>query len=268
MLDVGTTSPVRAMPVDVKTPEQIEKMRVAFRFAASVLDFIRPHVQAGVTTGELDRLCHDYIVGHGAYPAPLNYKGFPKSICTSVNEVCCHGIPGNRRLENGDIINIDVATIVDGWFGDTSEMFTIGDIPPNARRLIDTTRQAMWLGIAEVAPGKTIGDIGAAIYEFARRHEYGVVEQFCGHGIGREMHMAPQVPHVGVRGTGVRLRPGMTFTIEPMLNEGSPHCDILADQWTAVTRDRKLSAQTEHTCLVTESGYEVLTMRESAWRPA
>jgi methionyl aminopeptidase len=162
---------------------------------------------------------------------------------------------------------IDVATIVDGWFGDTSEMFTVGRIATNALELIDRTREAMWLGIGEVAPGKTIGDIGAAIYEFARGHGYSVVEQFCGHGIGREMHMAPQVPHIGRRATGVRLRPGMTFTIEPMLNEGVPDCDILADQWTAVTRDRKLSAQTEHTVLVTDRGHEVLTMRESAWRP-
>jgi methionyl aminopeptidase len=255
------------MSVDIKTPEEIEKMRVACRFAASVLDFIRPHVQVGVTTDELDRLCHDYIVERGAYPAPLHYKGFPKSICTSVNEVSCHGVPNDRVLVDGDIINIDVATIVDGWFGDTSEMFTVGPISESARKLIDATREAMWLGIRQVAPGRTIGDIGAVIYEFARGHGYSVVEQFCGHGIGREMHMEPQVPHVGRRGTGLRLRPGMTFTIEPMLNEGTAHCEILADQWTAVTRDRKLSAQTEHTCLVTEQGYEVLTMRESAWRP-
>jgi methionyl aminopeptidase len=256
------------MPVEVKTPEEIEKMRAACRFAASVLDFVRPHVQAGVTTGELDHLCHEYIIGHGAYPAPLNYKGFPKSICTSVNEVTCHGVPGDRVLDEGDIINIDVTTIVNGWFGDTSEMFTIGKISAAAQRLINTTREAMWLGIMEVAPEKTIGDIGAAIYEFAHRHHnYGVVEQFCGHGIGREMHMSPQVPHVGKRGAGMRLRPGMTFTIEPMLNEGTPHCEILGDKWTAVTRDRKLSAQTEHTVLVTEQGYEVLTLRESAWRP-
>jgi methionyl aminopeptidase len=256
------------MFVDIKTPAQIEKMRVASRFAASVLDFIAPHVQAGVTTAELDRLCHSYIVERGAYPAPLHYKGFPKSICTSVNEVCCHGVPGDRVLVDGDIINIDVATIVDGWFGDTSEMFTVGQISARALELIAATRQAMWLGIDEVAPGKTIGDIGAAIYDFARGHGYSVVEQFCGHGIGREMHMDPQVPHIGRRSTGVRLRPGMTFTIEPMLNEGTPDCDILADQWTAVTRDRKLSAQTEHTVLVTDRGYEILTMRDSAWRPA
>jgi methionyl aminopeptidase len=256
------------MSLDLKTPAELVKMRASCRFAASVLDFIRPHVRAGVTTGELDRLCHEYIVGHGAYPAPLNYKGFPGSVCTSVNEVICHGVPGERRLADGDIINIDVTTIVDGWFGDTSEMFTVGEISDDARKLIDTTREAMWLGIKEVAPGKTVGDIGAAIHELARRHNYGVVELFCGHGIGREMHMAPQIPHVGKRGTGIRLRPGMTFTIEPMLNQGSAHCEVLADNWTAVTRDRKLSAQTEHTILVTEDGYEVLTMRDSAWRPA
>jgi methionyl aminopeptidase len=255
------------MPIDLKTPEELERMRASCRFAASVLDFIRPHVRAGVTTGELDRLCHEYIVDHGAYPAPLHYKGFPKSICTSVNEVICHGVPGSRTLRDGDILNIDVTTIVDGWFGDTSEMFTVGEISEAARALIDATREAMWLGIREVAPGKTVGDIGAAIYEFARP-DYSVVEVFCGHGIGREMHMAPQIPHVGKRGTGVRLRPGMTFTIEPMLNQGTALCELLADKWTAVTRDGKLSAQTEHTILVTDDGFEVLTLRESAWRPA
>jgi len=256
------------MSVVLKTPAELEKMRASCRFAASVLDFIRPHVRAGVTTGELDQLCHAYIVEHGAYPAPLNYKGFPKSICTSVNEVVCHGVPGERRLAHGDIINIDITTILDGWFGDTSEMFTVGEVSDAAQTLIDHTREAMWLGIKEVAPGKTVGDIGAAISEFAKQHSYGVVEVFCGHGIGREMHMAPQIPHVGKRGSGVRLRPGMTFTIEPMLNQGTALCDLLADKWTAVTRDRKLSAQTEHTILVTDDGYEVLTMRASAWRPA
>jgi methionyl aminopeptidase len=255
------------MAAEVKTPEELEKMRVAGRFAASVLDFIRPHVIADVSTGELDRLCHEYIVERGAYPAPLHYKGFPKSVCTSINEVVCHGIPGDRRLEDGDIINIDVTTILDGWCGDTSEMFTIGEVAPAAQKLIDTTRAAMWRGIQAVAPGNTIGDIGAAIYEYAREHGYGVVELFCGHGIGREMHMEPQIPHYGRRGSGPKLRKGMTFTIEPMLNEGTHHCEILADQWTAVTRDRKLSAQTEHTILVTDGGYEVLTMRDSAWRP-
>lgn len=257
------------MQIEVKTTAEIEKMRATCRFAASVLDYIRPHVVAGVTTERLDDLCHAYIVEHGAYPAPLNYKGFPKSICTSVNEVSCHGVPNKRVLHDGDIINIDITTILDGWFGDTSEMFAVGEISEGATKLIDTTRAALWVGIAEVAPGKRIGDIGAAIHAFAhRRHGYGVVEQFCGHGIGREMHMPPQVAHVGRRGAGLEMRPGMTFTIEPMLNEGTPHCEILSDRWTAVTRDRRLSAQTEHTLLVTEAGCEVLTLRESAWRPA
>ena len=243
-------------------------MRASCRFAASVLDFIAPHVVAGVTTSELDRLCHDFIVDHGAYPAPLNYKGFPASVCTSVNEVACHGIPNQRKLADGDIINIDVTTIVDGWFGDTSEMFTVGQISDDARKLIDITREAMWLGILEVAPDKTIGDIGAVIQAFAEGHGYGVGTAFCGHGIGREMHMAPQVPHVGRRNSGPRICPGMTFTIEPMINQGTPHVELLPDKWTVVTRDRKLSAQTEHTILVTEGGFEVLTLRESCWRPA
>ncbi|EDM73796.1 methionine aminopeptidase [Plesiocystis pacifica SIR-1] len=256
------------MAVEIKTPAEIEKMRVTCRFAASVLDFIAPHVVPGVTTAELDRLCHEFIVDHGAYPAPLHYRGFPGSVCTSVNEVSCHGVPGKRALEDGDIINIDVTTIVDGWFGDTSEMFGVGELSAESATLVDVTRQSMWLGIREVAPGKTIGDIGAVIHEFANGlHGYGVGEAYCGHGIGREMHMPPQVPHVGKRNTGVRLRPGMTFTIEPMINAGSPDCDLLSDRWTVVTRDRKRSAQTEHTVLVTESGYEVLTLRPGCWLP-
>lgn len=256
------------MAIDVKTPAELEGMRTSCRFAASVLEFIAPHIRPGVTTGELDELCHRYIVDAGAYPAPLHYRGFPRSVCISVNEVVCHGIPGPRELVDGDILNIDVTTIVDGWFGDTSEMFTVGTPSRVAAQLIADTRAAMWAGIACVAAGARIGDIGAAIADFARSRGYGVVEDFCGHGIGREMHMEPQVPHVGERGRGPRLRAGMTFTIEPMLNLGSPHCDILDDGWTAVSRDRQLSAQTEHTVLVGEAGYEVLTLRESAWRPA
>jgi methionyl aminopeptidase len=257
------------MSVEIKSTPQIEKMRETCRLAASVLDFVAPHVQPGVTTGELDRLCHDYIVAHGAIPAPLNYKGFPKSICTSINEVICHGIPGRRQLREGDIINIDITTIVDGFHGDTSEMFYVGEVDQAARLLVERTRHAMWLGIREVAPRKRIGDIGAAIFDYAHGEcGYGVVEAFCGHGIGREFHMQPQVSHVGKRNTGLRLRPGMTFTIEPMINEGTPHCDFLDDGWTAITRDRRRSAQVEHTILVTETGYDVLTLRESAWRPA
>jgi methionyl aminopeptidase len=254
------------MAIEIKSRSDIDKMRATSRLAAEVLEFIGPHVQDGVTTDELDRLCHEFIVSRGAIPAPLNYKGFPKSICTSINEVVCHGIPGGRVLRDGDIINIDITTIVDGFHGDTSEMFCVGEPPAPARKLVDATRRAMWLGIKEVGPGKRIGDIGAAIYEFAHKQNgYGVVEAFCGHGIGRTFHAPPQVSHVGRRGTGLRMKPGMTFTIEPMLNEGTPHCDVLEDGWTAVTRDRRLSAQAEHTILVTDHGYEVLTMRDGAF---
>ena len=244
-------------------------MRATGRLAASVLDFIAPFVKPGVTTDELDRRCHDYIVEHGAVPAPLGYKGFPRSICTSVEHVVCHGIPGPQVLEEGQIINIDITTILDGFHGDTSEMYFVGEVDERRKKLVDVTRRSMWLGIAEVGPTKRIGDIGAAIYEFAHDvHGYGVVEAFCGHGIGRVFHAPPQVSHVGKRGIGLRMKPGMTFTIEPMINEGTKDCDILDDDWTAVTRDGKLSAQTEHTILVTETGYEVLTMRDSAWRPS
>jgi methionyl aminopeptidase len=254
--------------IHINSKPEIEKMRATGRLAASVLDFIRPHVKPGVSTEELDRRCHDYIVDHGATPAPLNYKGFPKSICTSLNEVVCHGIPGARTLREGDIINIDVTTILDGYHGDTSEMFCVGEVTDESKQLIEVTRRSMWLGIQEVAPGKRVGDIGAAIFEFAhRKHGYGVVEAFCGHGIGRKFHTDPQISHVGRRGTGLRLRAGMTFTIEPMINEGTPQCEILEDGWTAITRDRKLSAQTEHTILVTDDGFEILTMRDSAWQP-
>jgi methionyl aminopeptidase len=254
--------------VHIHSKAEIEKMRATGRLAASVLEFIEPHVRPGVTTDDLDRLCHEYIVEHGAIPAPLNYKGFPKSICTSINEVVCHGIPGKRVLADGDIINIDITTILDGYHGDTSEMFCVGEVSDEARRLIDATRRAMWLGIAEVAPGKRIGDIGAAIYEFAHKKlGYGVVEAFCGHGIGRVFHAEPQIRHVDKRGRGRRMSPGMTFTIEPMINAGTAHCDILADGWTAVTRDGTLSAQTEHTILVTEDGHEILTAREAMFRP-
>ena len=257
------------MAVEIKSKAEIEKMRATCRLAASVLEFIEPHVVPGVTTGELDRLCHEYILKHGAYPSPLNYKGFPKSICTSVNEVICHGIPGKRELKAGDIINLDITTTLDGYFGDCSDMFVVGgSTTPEAQKLIDVTRESLWIGIAEVAPGKQVGDIGAAISEYAgKQHGYGVVEAFCGHGIGREFHMPPQVSHVGKRGVGLRLKSGMTFTIEPMINLGSKHCDILSDGWTAVTQDKKWSAQAEHTILVTETGHEVLTLRAGGFRP-
>ncbi len=255
--------------VEIKSKAEIEKMRATCRLAAEVLDFIEPHVVPGVTTSELDRLCHDFIVKHGAYPSPLNYKGFPRSICTSVNEVVCHGIPGEQVLKAGDIINLDITTTLDGYFGDCSEMYVVGgQTTPEAVKLIDVTHESLWLGIREVGPGKRIGDIGAAISEFAgKQHGYGVVEAFCGHGIGREFHMAPQVSHVGKAGTGLRMKAGMTFTIEPMINIGTKHCDVLKDGWTAVTQDRKWSAQAEHTILVTDSGYEVLTLRDRCYRP-
>ncbi|MBX7082796.1 MAG: type I methionyl aminopeptidase [Nannocystaceae bacterium] len=255
------------MAIDIKSKHEIEKMRRSCRLAADVLDHVEPYVKPGVTTGELDRICHEYIVKHGAYPAPLNYKGFPKSICTSINEVVCHGIPGDRELRSGDIVNLDITTILDGFHGDTSEMFFVGEVDEAARKLVEVTRRSLWLGIQEVGPDKRIGDIGAAIVEYAnKQHGYGVVEAFCGHGIGREFHTAPQVSHVGRRGTGMRMRVGMTFTIEPMINEGTHQCDVLEDGWTAVTRDGRLSAQAEHTVLVTDDGVEVLTLRESARR--
>lgn len=250
------------MTFETWSPSELEKMRASCRLAASVLDYIAPHVQAGVTTGELDRLCHGFIVEHGAYPSPLNYQGYPKSVCISLNEVVCHGIPGDRKLKDGDILNIDVTTYLDGFHGDTSDMFTVGNVSKEARKLIKVTRECLELGIREVAPGRPLGNIGAAIQEHAeRRHGYGVVTQFCGHGIGRKFHAPPQVAHVGRRDTGPRLVPGMTFTIEPMINLGTPHCEVLDDGWTAVTRDRKLSAQVEHTVLVTDTGCEVLTAR-------
>jgi methionyl aminopeptidase len=254
------------VPVHIHNKTEIEKMRASGRLAAATLEYIGPHVRPGVTTLELDRLCHEFIVSHDAIPAPLNYKGFPKSICTSVNEVVCHGIPAERRLKDGDIINIDVTTILDGFHGDTSEMFCVGEVSAKAKKLIDITRRSMWLGIHEVAPGKRVGDIGAAIYEFAHKeHGYGVVEAFCGHGIGRTFHAEPQISHRGKRGHGRRLVAGMTFTIEPMINEGTERCEVLDDGWTAITLDGGWSAQTEHTILVTDDGFEVLTKRDGAF---
>ncbi|MCA9710667.1 MAG: type I methionyl aminopeptidase [Myxococcales bacterium] len=254
------------MAIHIHSKREIEKMRATGRLAAEVLEFIEPFVKPGVTTDELDRRCHDFIVEHHAVPAPLNYKGFPRSICTSINEVVCHGIPGARMLAEGDIINIDITTILDGYHGDTSEMFMVGEVSEEARTLVDVTRHSMWLGIKEVAAGKRIGDIGAAIQAYAQgEHGYGVVEAFCGHGIGRVFHTAPQVAHTGRRGTGMRMKAGMTFTIEPMINQGTHECRVLDDGWTAVTRDGRLSAQTEHTILVTDHGYEILTMRDGAY---
>lgn len=248
------------MSVTVKTPEEIEKMRVAGRLAADVLDMIAPHVVPGITTGELDRLCHDYIVEEQqAIPAPLNYKGFPRSICTSVNHQVCHGIPGEKRLKKGDIINVDVTVIKDGYHGDTSRMFFVGEPPIQARRLVEVTRECMYRGIEQVRPGAHLGDIGHAIQSHAERHGFSVVREYCGHGIGRIFHEDPQVLHYGHPGTGMELVPGLTFTIEPMINAGRPEVRLLPDNWTVVTRDHSLSAQWEHTVLVTETGYEILT---------
>jgi methionyl aminopeptidase len=250
------------MSVTIKTADEIAKMRVAGRLAAEVLEMIGAHVSPGVTTDELDRICHAYIVDHqGAIPAPLNYRGFPRSICTSVNHQVCHGIPGNKRLKRGDILNIDITVIKDGYHGDTSKMFFVGEPSILARRLVKVTREAMQRGIAAVRPGATLGDIGHAIQTYVEARSYSVVQEYCGHGIGREFHEEPQVLHYGKPGEGIELREGMCFTIEPMVNAGKRFIKLLPDGWTVVTKDRSLSAQWEHTVLVTADGHEVLTLR-------
>ena len=241
-----------------------EGMRRAGRLAAETLDMITPEVQPGVTTEHLNKICHDFIEGHGAIPAPLNYRGFPKSICTSVNHGVCHGIPGEKRLADGDALNIDITVILDGWHGDTSRMFWVGDVPLKARRLTDVTYEAMMRGIAVVRPGATLGDIGHAIQQVAEAEGFSIVREYCGHGIGRVFHEDPQVLHYGKPGAGEVLKTGMTFTIEPMVNAGAPGTRELPDGWTVVTRDHSLSAQWEHTIAVTDSGYEVLTLRNGA----
>lgn len=248
------------MSIPIKTEEELEGMRRAGRLAADVLDMIEPHVRPGVTTEELDRLCHEYISDHGAVPAPLNYRGFPKATCTSVNHVICHGIPGPKKLRAGDIINIDVTVILDGWHGDTSRMFLAGEPSRLAERLVQTTRECLWIGIEQVRPGATLGDIGFAIQQHAEDHDYSIVREYCGHGIGRDFHEEPQVLHYGQPRTGTVLEPGMTFTIEPMVNAGRAASRLLRDNWTVVTKDRSLSAQWEHTLAVTATGHEVLTL--------
>jgi methionyl aminopeptidase len=245
--------------IKLHSESDFEGMRRAGRLAADTLDYITPFVEAGVTTDDLDHRCETFIRDHGAIPAPLNYRGFPKSICTSINHVVCHGIPSDRRLRDGDIINIDVTVILDGWHGDTSRMFTCGKIGVKAQRLIDVTFESMWQGIEAVRPGATIGDIGHAIQTYAEGHRFSVVRDFCGHGVGRIFHDAPSVPHFGRPGSGPRIEPGMFFTIEPMINAGGWAVKILADGWTAVTKDRSLSAQFEHSIGVTESGIEIFT---------
>ena len=248
-----------ARRITIHTPTDFDGMRKAGRLAAETLDYLTPHVKTGVTTGALDQLSHDFIVAHGAVPAPLNYRGFPKSICTSINHVVCHGIPGDRKLIDGDALNIDITVILDGWHGDTSRMYTTGPQSTRATRLIDVTYEALMRGVEVVKPGATLGDIGHAIQTFVEAAGFSVVRDFCGHGIGRRFHEAPNVLHFGRAGEGPVLKPGMFFTIEPMVNAGRPEVKVLDDGWTAVTRDRKLSAQFEHMVGVTDTGVEVFT---------
>ena len=251
------------MAVTIKTAEEIDKMRVAGKLAAQTLEMIEPYVKAGTTTDELNTLCHRYITETlQAIPAPLNYRGFPKSICTSLNAVVCHGIPGDKRLKNGDIINIDVTVIKDDYHGDTSKMFYVGEVAPYAKRLVEVTQECLYLGIRMVKPGVQLGDIGAAIQSHAHGQRYSVVREYCGHGIGRVFHEDPQVLHFGKPGTGLALEPGMTFTIEPMINLGKRHVKLLGDGWTVISKDHKLSSQWEHTLLVSQTGYEILTLRD------
>jgi methionyl aminopeptidase len=255
----------RGMPrpgqIKIHGPDAFEGMRRAGALAAAMLDFIAPYIRPGVTTGELDRLCHGFALDHGAVSAPLNYRGFPKSICTSINHVVCHGIPGDRRLVEGDILNIDVTPILDGWHGDTSRMFFVGErTGVKARRLVDVTYEAMMRGIAVIKPGVRIGAIGHAIQSYAESHRFSVVRDFCGHGVGRVFHDAPSILHYGKPEDGPEMREGMFFTVEPMINAGGWEVKVLGDGWTAVTKDRSLSAQFEHTVGVTATGYEIFTV--------
>jgi methionyl aminopeptidase len=258
------------MTVSLKSPQEVEKMRVAGKLASEVLDYITPFVKPGVTTDELDKLCHDYMVNvQHVIPAPLNYappgySPYPKSICTSVNHQVCHGVPGEKKLKSGDIVNIDVTVIKDQYHGDTSRMFYVGEPGIQARRLSEATYECMWRGIEEIKPGKHLGDIGHAIQRFAESQGYSVVREFCGHGIGAKFHEDPQVLHYGRPGTGLELKAGMIFTVEPMINAGKAPIRQMADGWTIVTKDHSLSAQWEHTVLVTENGYEVLTLSAGA----
>jgi len=258
------------MAIIIKTAEEIEGMRVACRLAGEVLDYVAPFVKPGVTTDELDKLCHDYMVDiQGCVPAPLNYAPpgyppYPKSICASVNHQVCHGVPNDRPLKKGDIVNLDITTIKEGWHGDTSRMFIVGEASILAKRLCQVTLECLWTGIAQVKPGGRLGDIGAAIQRHAERNGFSVVREFCGHGIGRSFHEEPQVLHYGKAGTGPDLAPGMIFTIEPMVNAGKAAISELPDGWTIVTKDRSLSAQWEHTVVVTEAGVDVLTLSAGA----
>ena len=261
------------MPISIKNSEDIEKMRVAGKLASEVLDFITPFIKPNITTEEIDKICHDYMVNEQkTIPAPLNYappghSPYPKSVCTSVNHQICHGIPGPKSLKKGDVINIDITVIKDGYHGDTSRMFYVGEPSIQAKRLCDITYQSMWLGINAVRPGAHLGDIGNAIQTYAESNGYSIVREFCGHGIGLVFHEEPQVLHYGQIGSGIELKPGMIFTIEPMINAGKRDIKMLPDGWTVVTKDRSLSAQWEHTILVTDSSYEVLTVSQGTPKP-
>ncbi|PHU99992.1 type I methionyl aminopeptidase [Iodobacter sp. BJB302] len=256
------------MSIVIKNADDIAKMRVAGKLASEVLDYITPFVKVGVTTAEIDRLCHEYMRDvQGTIPAPLNYcppgyTPYPKAICTSVNQVVCHGIPADKPLKNGDCVNLDITVIKDGYHGDNSRMYLVGDVSAPARRLSKVTYNAMWIGIDQVKPGARFGDIGAAIQKYAEGAGYSVVREFCGHGIGTKFHEDPQVLHYGKAGTGPEMKAGMIFTIEPMINAGKRDIKGMSDGWTIVTKDRSLSAQWEHTILVTETGYEIMTQSE------
>jgi methionyl aminopeptidase len=249
----------RSGGIKLHGPEAFAGMRAAGRLAAEILDALAPHVVPGITTDEIDAIAHRMTLDSGAVPATLGYRGYTKSCCTSINHVVCHGIPGPKVLKEGDIVNIDVTPILDGWHGDSSRMYLVGDVPVKARRLVQVTYEAMMRGIAQARPGNHLGDISHAIQSFAESHRYGVVRDFCGHGLGRDFHSAPEVVHVGRPGTGPELKPGMFFTVEPMINIGKPDVKILDDGWTAVTRDRSLSAQFEHSIGITEDGCEIFT---------
>jgi methionyl aminopeptidase len=255
--------------ISIKSKREVEVMRKSCRLAAKTLKFIEKKIRIGMSTGEIDRLCHDYIIKRGARPSPLNYHGFPKSVCTSINEVICHGIPSDKEfIKNGDILNIDVTTYLDGFHGDTNRTFFIGEVKPEVKKLVDVTYKCMMEGIAQCRPGARLGDIGFVIETIAKENGYSVVHEYCGHGIGREFHEDPQVLHYGKKGTGVELKPGMTFTIEPMINLGDRHCKLLSDGWTVITKDKSWSAQFEHTILITETGHEILTIcPDDEWKP-
>jgi len=264
-IDAVSAPEQRTGAIKLYGPDAFEGMRAAGRLAAETLDHITPYVEAGITTDELNTICADFVEKAGAISAPLNYRGFPKSICTSINHVICHGIPGPKKLKKGDSLNIDVTVILDGWFGDTSRMFFVGEPKLLLKRLCQVTFEALWKGINAVKPGAHLGDIGHAIQTHVEAQRYSVVRDFCGHGIGRVFHDEPSVMHFGTPGTGPELRPGMFFTVEPMVNAGKPGCKVLNDGWTAVTRDKSLSMQFEHTLAVTEDGYEVFTKSPKGW---